>query len=55
MITLPTRVTASSATLLDVCINNVHAPTVTAGVMSVDISDHLSIFLFSALLQEIQA
>lgn len=46
IITLPTRVTAHSATLLDVCITNVHVSSVTAGVMSSDISDHLPIFCF---------
>lgn len=46
IITLPTRVTAHSATLLDVCITNVHLHPVTASVMSSGISDHLPIFCF---------
>lgn len=43
-ITMPTRITAKSASSLDICISNLRDADVTAGVLSCDISDHLPIF-----------
>lgn len=45
-INLATRITADSATLLDVAITNAPGTSSYAGLLSVDISDHLPIFCF---------
>lgn len=44
LITKATRLTGKTATLLDLCISNVHPPDIAAGLLSLDISDHLPIF-----------
>lgn len=46
LITKATRLTGKTATLLDLCISNVHPPDIAAGLVSLDISDHLPIFCF---------
>lgn len=38
------RIAEGSATLLDLCITNAHAPDISNGLFSADISDHLAIF-----------
>lgn len=45
LITLPTRITEKSATLLDICVSSVPSHQCTTGVFSFDISDHLPIFV----------
>lgn len=46
LINLSTRITAESATLLDVCITNIFCQDATAGLLTLDISDHLPVFCF---------
>lgn len=45
VITVPTRLTITSSSLLDLFITNIHPCRRKAGVMSTDISDHNSIYL----------
>lgn len=45
VISLPTRITASCSSLLDIFITNHDSSNITAGVMSLDLSDHLPIFM----------
>lgn len=44
LIKTATRIAEGSATLLDLCITNAHAPNISNGLFSADISDHLPIF-----------
>lgn len=45
-ITLPTRITLDTATLLDVCVTNIEPRNIESGLLSSDISDHIPIFCF---------
>ena len=47
LITRPTRITETSATLLDNFIVN-NPSNITSGILTVDVSDHLPIFLINA-------
>jgi hypothetical protein len=41
----PTRITASSATIIDnIFINNLHSKSITAGILAIGISDHFPVF-----------
>lgn len=44
LITLPTRITGNSATLLDICVTSVPSVQCSTGVFFLDISDYLPIF-----------
>lgn len=46
LISLPTRITSNSATLLDICVTNVMSDNVESGRLCSDLSDHLPIFCF---------
>lgn len=46
VISKPTRLTAQTATLLDICITNVHPTDCLAGFLTAEISDHLPVFCF---------
>ena len=47
MITVPTRVTETTATLIDNIFTNVLGKTMKSGVLSMDIADHCPIFLIT--------
>lgn len=49
LITLPTRITADTATCLDVCITNTDTCHITAGAIMCDISNHRPIFCLESL------
>lgn len=49
VITVPTRVTATSATSLDVCVTNINVGDVMPGVIAHDISDHMPIFCLTTI------
>lgn len=49
MITLPTRITADTATCIDVCVSNIETRNVIAGVMTSNISDHMPIFCLASV------
>lgn len=46
VIDIPTRVTPSSQTLIDLCLTNFDRSDIRAGVLTSDLSDHLSAFYF---------
>lgn len=52
-INTPTRVTATSSTLLDPCITNVHPDDVLSGVITAGISDHMPIFCILPKLKKV--
>lgn len=48
-ITMPTRVTATSATSIDVCVTNINTADIMPGVIPHDISDHMPIFCLTTI------
>lgn len=49
LITIPTRVTAETATTLDICLTNLEEKDTTSGVFTENISDHLPIYCLSSV------
>lgn len=44
LITEATKITKKSATLLDICVTNIHSQDCIAGLLTVNLSDHLPVF-----------
>lgn len=49
----PTRITSTSATLLDICASNLSSQNIKSGVFAYDISDHMPIFFLARVTSQI--